>query len=74
MSIDRISQLKALHLYGMASAWGEYQAEVHPRPVLLEVCLDRLIMVEQAARQARSLRYQSRTISHPSGSRRLCAG
>jgi DNA replication protein DnaC len=65
MSIDRISQLKALHLYGMAAAWGEYQAEVHPRPTVPEVCLDRLIMAEQADRQARSLRYQLKAARFP---------
>lgn len=27
MSIDRLAQLKALHLYGMATAWTELLAE-----------------------------------------------
>jgi hypothetical protein len=27
MSIDRIAQLKTLHLFGMAAAWNEWQAE-----------------------------------------------
>jgi hypothetical protein len=27
MSIDRLAQLKALHLYGMATAWSELLAE-----------------------------------------------
>jgi DNA replication protein DnaC len=49
----------------MAAAWGEYQAEVHPRPTVPEVCLDRLIMAEQADRQARSLRYQLKAARFP---------
>jgi len=58
MSIDRLGQLKAMHLYGMAAAWGEHQAESPSRPLMPEVLLDRLIEAEQADRQARSLRYQ----------------
>jgi DNA replication protein DnaC len=58
MSIDRTGQLKAMHLYGMAAAWAEHQAEAPSRPAMPEVLLDRLIEAEQADRQARSLRYQ----------------
>jgi DNA replication protein DnaC len=65
MSIDRIGQLKALHLYGMAAAWSEGQAEGNPRPVMPEVWLDRLIEAEQADRQARSLRYQLKVARFP---------
>jgi len=65
MSIDRISQLKALHLYGMAAAWAELQAESHKQPVIPEVWLDRLIAAEQADRQARSLRYQLKVARFP---------
>ena len=45
MSIDRAAQLKTLHLYGMAAAWGEWQAEyaLQQKPVIPEVWLDRLI-------------------------------
>jgi DNA replication protein DnaC len=57
MSIDRLAQLKAMHLYGMAAAWAEWQAETRQQPVIPEVWLDRLIAAEQADRQARSLRY-----------------
>ena len=32
MAIDRLSQLKALHLYGMATAWSEWQAECPQQP------------------------------------------
>ena len=65
MSIDRIGQLKALHLYGMVAAWSEWQAEGNPRPVMPEVWLDRLIEAEQADRQARSLRYQLKVARFP---------
>ncbi|HRH74737.1 MAG TPA: IS21-like element helper ATPase IstB [Zoogloea sp.] len=58
MSIDRTGQLKAMHLYGMAAAWAEHQAEAPSRPAMPEALLDRLIEAEQADRQARSLRYQ----------------
>lgn len=62
MSIDRAAQLKALHLFGMASAWNEWQAEfsIQQKPVMPEVWLDRLITAEQADRQSRSLNYHSR--------------
>jgi DNA replication protein DnaC len=67
MLIDRAAQLKALHLYGMAAAWGEWQAECRDqqKPVMPEVCLDRLIRAEQVDRQARSLNYQLRTARFP---------
>ena len=56
MSIDRLAQLKALQLYGMAAAWAGWQAETRRRPVIPEVWLDGLIAAEQADGQARSLR------------------
>jgi DNA replication protein DnaC len=65
MSIDRISQLKTLHLYGMAAAWSEWLAEGRQQPVRPEVWLDRLIEAEQADRQARSLRYQLKSAHIP---------
>lgn len=58
MSIDRTTQLKSLHLYGMASAWAEWMAEGSRQPVQPEAWLDRLIEAEQTDRQVRSLRYQ----------------
>jgi len=58
MSIDRIAHLKALQLYGMASALLELQAEASRQPARPEVWLDRLIEAEQADRHVRSLRYQ----------------
>ena len=67
MSIDRALQLKTLHLYGMAAAWGEWQAEYsnQQKPVMPEVWLDRLIAAEQADRQARSLNYQLKAARFP---------
>jgi DNA replication protein DnaC len=60
-------QLKTLHLYGMAAAWGEWQAEYgsQQKPVMPEVWLDRLIKAEQADRQARSLNYQLKAARFP---------
>ncbi len=67
MSIDRIAQLKSLHLYGMAAAWSEWQAEyaIQQKPVMPEVWLDRLIEAEQVDRQARSLNYQLKAARFP---------
>jgi hypothetical protein len=52
MSIDRLAQLKALHLYGMAAAWTELLAEGPRQPMRPEAWLDRLIEAEQADRQS----------------------
>ena len=67
MSIDRALQLKTLHLYGMAAAWNEWQAEYsrQQKPIIPEVWLDRLIAAEQADRQARSLNYQLKAARFP---------
>jgi DNA replication protein DnaC len=67
MSIDRLAQLKTLHLFGMAAAWSEWQAEyaTQKKPVMPEVWLDRLIAAEQADRQARSLNYQLKAARFP---------
>jgi DNA replication protein DnaC len=65
MSIDRMAQLKSLHLYGMAAAWAELLAEGPRQPMQPEACLDRLIEAEQADRQVRSLRYQLKTARFP---------
>ena len=65
MSIDRLSQLKSLHLYGMATAWSELLAEGTRRPMQPEAWLDRLIDAEQADRQVRSLRYQMKAARFP---------
>lgn len=65
MSIELLSQLKALHLYGMATAWGELQAE-RPKPIHRpEIWLERLLAAEQADRQIKSLRYQLKAARFP---------
>jgi DNA replication protein DnaC len=65
MSIDRLAQLKSLHLYGMATAWAELLAEGPRRPMPPEAWLDRLIDAEQTDRQVRSLRYQMKAARFP---------
>mgnify|MGYP001129755355 FL=1 len=65
MSIDRLAKLKSLHLYGMATAWGELLAEGPRQPMQPEAWLDRLIEAEQADRQVRSLRYQLKAARFP---------
>ena len=65
MSIDQLAQLKALHLYGMAAAWGEWLAEGPRKPMQPEAWLDRLIAAELADRQVRSLRYQLKVARFP---------
>lgn len=67
MSIDRTALLKSLHLYGMAAAWSEWQAEyaIQQKPVMPEVWLDCLIKAEQVDRQARSLSYQLKAARFP---------
>ena len=65
MSIDRLSQLKSLRLYGMATAWSELLAEGPRLPMQPEAWLDRLIDAEQTDRQVRSLRYQMKAARFP---------
>ena len=65
VGIDRLAQLNALHLYGMATAWSELAAEGPRRPVQPEAWLDRLIEAELADRQVRSLRYQLKAPRFP---------
>ncbi|WP_201097816.1 hypothetical protein [Thiocystis minor] len=50
MAIDRLGQLHALPLDGMAAAWSKWQAQSPPQPTLPEVWLDRLIAAERADR------------------------
>ena len=63
--IDRLAQLNALHLYGMAAAWSELLAEGPRRPIQPEAWLDRLIGAELVDRQVRSLRYQLKAARFP---------
>ncbi len=62
---DRLAHLKALHLYGLATAWSELLAEGPRRPMQPEAWLDRLIEAELADRQVPSLRYQLNTAGFP---------
>jgi DNA replication protein DnaC len=65
MSIDHALTLKALQLYGMATAWGELQAE-KPRQVHRpETWMERLLLAEQTDRQLRTLRYQLKAARFP---------
>jgi len=65
MSIDNLSQLKALKLFGMATALAEIQAEASRHTLTPDSCLHRLIDAELADRQARSLRYQLSVAKFP---------
>ena len=65
MSTDHTTSLKELHLYGMAVAWTELQAE-QPRQVHRpETRMERLILAEQIDRQTKSLRYQIKSARFP---------
>ena len=66
MSTDLSTQLRTLHLHGMAEAWTEIQAEA-PRQQSLppETLLRRLIQAEVTERQARSIRYQLQAAKFP---------
>jgi DNA replication protein DnaC len=65
MSIDNLSQLKALNLFGMATALAEIQAEAPRLALTPDGYLHRLIDAEIAYRQARSLRYQLSAAKFP---------
>lgn len=65
MSTDYTLPLKALQLYGMATAWAELQAE-KPRQVHRpETWMERLVLAEQTDRQLRTLRYQLKAARFP---------
>ncbi|MCP5276921.1 MAG: ATP-binding protein [Thiobacillus sp.] len=65
MLTESIQSLKAMHLYGMATALAELEAERSRIPPSPEVWLKRLIEAEQVDRQTRSLRYQLRVAKFP---------
>ena len=66
MSTDLLTQLKALHLYGMAEAWSELSAEMpQHKQVSPQVALCQLINAEIADRQLRSLKYQMKAAKFP---------
>lgn len=57
--------MKGLQLYGMATAWGELQAEKPKQVHRPETWMDRLIAAEQTERQLKSLRYQLKAARFP---------
>jgi DNA replication protein DnaC len=65
MSIDNLSQLKSLKLFGMATALAEIQAESSRSALTPEGYLQRLLDAEIADRQARSLHYQLHAAKFP---------
>jgi len=65
MSINNLSQLKALNLFGMATALAEIQAEFPRLSLTPEGYLHRLIDAEIIDRQARTLRYQLNAAKFP---------
>jgi DNA replication protein DnaC len=65
MSIDFLDRFKALQLHGMAAAWSELQSEKPKQTHYPEHWMERLIVAEQADRQARSLRYQLQAARFP---------
>jgi len=67
MPTDLLTQLKALHLYGMAEAWSELRAEVSQRKQTQspEIMLSQLINAEIVDRQMRSLKYQLKVAKFP---------
>jgi len=65
MSIDHATGLKALQLYGMATAWSELQAEKPKQAHRPESWMRRLITAEQTDRQLKSLRYQLKAARFP---------
>lgn len=65
MLAELTQTLKALHLYGMATALSELQAERPRHAPSPEIWLKRLIEAEQVDRQTRSLKYQLRVAKFP---------
>jgi DNA replication protein DnaC len=65
MVSEAIQALRAMHLYGMAAALAELNAERPRTPPSPEVWLQRLIQAEQVDRQTRSLKYQLRVAKFP---------
>lgn len=62
---NHLVRLRALKLYGMATAWSELQAEQSRQPLSAEAVLLRLLDAEQADRHIRSLSYQMKAARFP---------
>ncbi len=65
MFIEHATSLKTLGLYGMATAWGELQAEKPKQAHRPESWMERLISAEQTDRQLKSLKYQLKAARFP---------
>ena len=65
MSIDLLNQLKAVDLYGMATAWNELQSEKPKQAHRPELWLERMLVAEQTDRQLKSLRCQLKSARFP---------
>lgn len=65
MFTDHAASLKALQLYGMATAWSELQAEKPKQVHRPENWMEKLIAAEQTERQLNSLRYQLKAARFP---------
>lgn len=65
MLLDLTGQLKSMHLYGMATALTELEAERPRQPQAPEIWLKRLIEAEAVDRKTRSLRYQLHVARFP---------
>jgi len=64
-STDYATSLKALQLYGMATAWSELQAEQPRQTHRPETWMARLLEAKQTDRQLKSLRYQLKAARFP---------
>lgn len=65
MLLEFTNQLKSMHLYGMATALAELEAERPRQPQAPEIWLKRLIEAEAVDRKTRSLRYQLHVARFP---------
>lgn len=62
---ELLTRLKALKLYGMASAFEELEAESIRRELPAQVWLTRMLEAESVERQVRSIRYQIGSAKFP---------
>ena len=65
MSIDYATSLKALKLYGMATAWSELQSEKPKQVHRPETWMEGLLAAEQTDRKLKSLRHQLKAARFP---------
>ena len=65
MYIDHATSLKALKLYGMATAWSELQAEKPKQAHRPETWMERLLAAEKTDRKLKSLRHQLKAARFP---------